>query len=56
MYDLHGKKITTLVERPENAGSHSVLWDASGLPSGIYFCHLKIDSKQRLTRKILLVK
>lgn len=56
IYDLQGKKITTLLEGPENAGSHSVRWDASGLPSGIYFCNLTIDSKQRLTRKMLLVK
>ena len=37
------------------AGTHQVEWDASALPSGLYFARLQAEDFTR-TRKLLLVK
>jgi hypothetical protein len=41
---LFGNKIAPLVAEYKPAGSYEVEWDASGLPSGIYFYQLKTDN------------
>jgi endo-1,4-beta-xylanase len=40
VYDVSGKEITALVSHDLEVGKHLVEWSASGLPAGIYFCHL----------------
>ena len=35
--DLRGNRLNVLVNARQSAGSYSILWDASKLPSGIYF-------------------
>ncbi len=42
--DVADRRLATLVERPEPAGSHGLRWDASGLASGVYFCRLEAGS------------
>ncbi len=37
IYDLLGRKVADLVSEKMEAGDHSVVWDASGMSSGIYF-------------------
>ncbi|MDZ7723883.1 MAG: sugar-binding protein [candidate division KSB1 bacterium] len=37
VYDMTGRKVATLVDETQNAGTHSINWDASGLASGVYF-------------------
>jgi hypothetical protein len=55
IFDVRGKLIEQLVATTESAGEHVVKWNAAGLPSGIYFCHLHVgDSNQ--TRKLILLK
>lgn len=51
--DLLGRKIATLVEEPVGAGTHDVVFNADGLPSGIYLARLTIDSRA-VTSKITL--
>ena len=46
---------TTLVDEYLEAGNHSVMFDGSGLPSGLYFCNLKACGFIE-TRKMVLVK
>jgi len=53
--DLQGKVIETLIKRYYLAGSYSVVWDASGLPSGTYFVKM-ISGDFTQTQKITLVK
>jgi hypothetical protein len=55
VYDILGKKITTLVSEYKSAGSYSAVFDASGLTSGIYFYTLKTPGYTS-TRKMLLVR
>ena len=55
VFDLNGKEIAELVNQKQNAGIHSVDFNAVNFPSGIYFYTLEAgDFKE--TRKMLLVK
>lgn len=36
IYDIMGRKIQTLVSQDQTAGSHSVVWNASNVSSGVY--------------------
>jgi plastocyanin len=41
IYDILGRKIATLVDEVEPAGSHRIVWNASDVSSGIYFYRLQ---------------
>ncbi|NUN70092.1 MAG: T9SS type A sorting domain-containing protein [Bacteroidetes bacterium] len=55
IYDILGRRVRTLAEERWSAGTHSVVWDASSFPSGVYFCRLRTGSFQQ-TRTLLLTK
>ena len=55
IFDILGRKIEALVNTERPAGSHSVVWDGSEKPSGVYFYRLKAGEYSE-TRKMLLVK
>jgi hypothetical protein len=40
IYNIHGKQIQVLVNDFQTAGYHSINWDASNYPSGVYFIRL----------------
>jgi hypothetical protein len=55
LYDLLGEKVMTLVNEEKNAGNYSVEFNASKLPSGIYFYQLKVGDFIS-TKKMILMK
>ena len=55
VFDITGKLIDNLVEGEYKSGVHSIHWDASGSPSGIYFVHLNTNNFIQ-TQKIVLMK
>ncbi len=55
VYDLLGKTVAILVDNVIEAGWHSIQFDGTKLPSGIYFCCLH-DSYSFQTKKLLLLK
>ena len=55
IYDVLGKEVTTLVNGYEEAGYKSVEFDASKLPSGIYFYKL-VAGKYVATKKLAVMK
>jgi hypothetical protein len=55
VYDLAGRQVATLVSGLVERGTHSVVFDAGALPSGVYFYSLEADGLLQ-TRKMLLVK
>jgi phosphatidylserine/phosphatidylglycerophosphate/cardiolipin synthase-like enzyme len=44
IYDALGREIANLVTENQPAGYHEVQWNAAGVPSGIYFYRLIVDS------------
>jgi len=55
IYDVLGNEVAKLVDEYKPAGSYEVEWDASGLPSGIYFYQLKTEGFVE-TKKMILMK
>ena len=44
VFNLLGQKVASLVDAQQGAGSHAVVFQASGLPSGVYFCRFRAGS------------
>ncbi len=55
VYDVLGRQVAILINEREDAGSHSLRFDASKLPSGVYFYRLQAGSSTA-TKKLLLLK
>jgi hypothetical protein len=55
VYDILGREVAVLVDGVMPAGSHTVVFDASALPSGVYVYRLESDGKE-LQRKFTLIK
>ena len=55
IYDMNGKIVSTLVSEAKSAGYHSVDWNASLFPSGIYFYRL-IAGDYVETKKMVVLK
>ncbi|MHB9031402.1 MAG: T9SS type A sorting domain-containing protein, partial [Candidatus Latescibacterota bacterium] len=55
VYNISGQKVATIERCRKSAGKHTVVWDARGLPSGVYFYTLRADGRVK-TGKALLVK
>ena len=61
VFDVRGRKVTTLVDRVVPAGRHSVVWDGrdqggATVPSGVYFSRLTADGGERFTDRMTLLK
>ena len=54
VYDLRGKEAATLVDEMQSPGEYHLRFDASGLPSGIYFYRLTHGRTSRVKKMILL--
>jgi len=55
VYDVLGREMVKLVDEYRPIGSHKVVWNASNMPSGIYFYRLETSSFTR-TQKMILMK
>ena len=55
VYDVLGTEIATLVNEFRNAGSYEIDFDASNIPSGVYFYRLQTGNFVS-TRKMILLK
>jgi hypothetical protein len=56
VYNAIGKEVASLVNSVVPAGTHEVVFDASGLNSGVYFYTLKTGNNFVQTRKMILMK
>jgi hypothetical protein len=54
VYDVLGKEVKVLVNGEETAGYHRIEFDASELPSGIYFYRLQAGTFMAVKKMILL--
>ena len=55
VYDMLGREIKTLINEVQGQGVYSVIWDASSVPSGVYFYRLQTD-KFTSTKKMVVIK
>lgn len=55
VYDLTGRLVQTLEDRVIPQGQHTLIFDGSALPSGVYFVRLQSKSFAQ-TQKLLLLK
>jgi surface protein len=55
VYNSNGELVSTLVNSMQNQGFYKYTFDASNLPSGVYFYRLVANDFQK-TRKMLLIK
>ncbi|MCB9070371.1 MAG: T9SS type A sorting domain-containing protein [Calditrichae bacterium] len=55
VYNLSGEKVATLVNGEQAAGSYDTVFDASGLPSGVYLYRLTTPVVTQ-SRKMMILK
>jgi hypothetical protein len=54
VYNLLGQPVATLFDGSQEAGDHSVTWDASGFRSGVYFVRLEAGDYAENIKMVLL--
>ncbi len=54
VYDILGREVATLVNEKQTAGAYSVIFNANGLTSGVYFYRLKAGNYSAIKKMILL--
>jgi hypothetical protein len=55
VYDVLGREVAALVNEEKPAGVYTAIWNATIMPSGVYFYKLSAGSFTQ-TRKMLLMK
>jgi hypothetical protein len=54
VFDLLGREISILVNEIQPSGKHTVKWNASGMPSGIYYYRLQVGQYSETKRCVLV--
>ncbi len=54
IYDQSGKIIDKLIDGPQNAGDHSVIWNAGKNNNGVYIYRLSVNGRSESGRMILI--
>lgn len=55
VFNILGQRLTVLVDEYLEAGYHKYTWNASGVPTGVYFYRIRSGDFEK-TRKMLLLK
>jgi hypothetical protein len=55
VYNVAGQQVSSLINEHLTAGNYSVMFDASSLPSGVYYYRLT-SSTANVAKKMLLLK
>jgi PKD repeat protein len=53
VYDILGRMIANAVDSPHPAGRHTVVFDASALPNGMYLCRMEANAQVRTALMII---
>jgi hypothetical protein len=54
VYDMLGREAAVLVDEVKSPGTHTVRFDATGLPSGVYLYRLIAGSRVESRRMVLM--
>ncbi len=55
IFDIQGRKVEVIINGQRDAGNHEITWDASTLPSGIYFYSIQA-ADFKAVKKMVLIK
>ncbi|MBT3216191.1 MAG: T9SS type A sorting domain-containing protein [Candidatus Marinimicrobia bacterium] len=55
IFDINGRVVDVLLDGPIEPGQHEIQWNASAIPSGVYFMHL-ISGNQAQSQKLIFLK
>ncbi|NOX85589.1 MAG: T9SS type A sorting domain-containing protein [Chlorobi bacterium] len=55
IYDMHGNRVTALVEKNQSAGEYHIPYEAAGLPGGVYYYTLCFNNLS-VTKKMVLIR
>jgi hypothetical protein len=55
IYNILGQKVATLFDDIKQPGRHTITWNATNQPSGVYFCRMVAGDFVQI-RKLLLIK
>jgi hypothetical protein len=54
IYNLLGQRVATIFEGDKQAGRHTIIWDATGFPTGVYFARLEAGDYSKSIKMVLL--
>ena len=54
VYNSLGQMVDVLIDADQSKGYHNILWNASGLPSGLYFYHIEAQGYKESKTMFLL--
>lgn len=54
VFNQQGRRIAVIVNGTVPAGRHEAVWDASGVPAGVYVCRTAIDGKKGWSERIVI--
>ncbi|KAA3658465.1 MAG: T9SS C-terminal target domain-containing protein [Calditrichaeota bacterium] len=55
IFNILGRQVATLVDAQQSAGTHTLIWNATNVASGVYFYRLNIGSDVQ-TKKMMLLR
>ncbi|MCE1164018.1 MAG: YCF48-related protein [Bacteroidetes bacterium] len=55
IFDVLGREVISLLNEHRNAGTHEIVFNASGLSSGVYFCRIDFGGRTDI-KKLTLIK
>ncbi|MBC8487932.1 MAG: T9SS type A sorting domain-containing protein [Bacteroidetes bacterium] len=56
IYNVKGQLVEPLLHGQKLAGEHTLIWNAQGYPSGVYFIKLVINNRIEKVKKILVIQ
>jgi hypothetical protein len=54
LYDIIGREVAVIFEGEPEIGSHSLVWNGGGMPSGVYFLRLEMEGRARTVKTAIL--
>jgi len=56
IYNTKGQLVDTLVNENQHQGNHSIIWNAKGISSGMYFYQISVDGQLTKSKKAIYLK
>ena len=53
VFDMLGRKVGTVTDRPYRRGAHRVRWSGDGVSRGVYFVRMEVDGRQVGVQKVV---